>query len=56
MSTSNETAEFVEDQLATMPVRTGKMFGEYAIYLGDKVVGIKPSKKVRNAAPGAGGV
>ncbi|MBX3100006.1 MAG: TfoX/Sxy family protein [Salinibacterium sp.] len=51
MSTSKETAEFIEDQLGDLPIRTGRMFGEYALYLGDKVVGficddtlfIKPS-------------
>lgn len=51
MSTSEETAAFIEDQLAGLDVRTGKMFGEYAIYCDNKVVGfitddtlmIKPS-------------
>lgn len=51
MSTRPETAAYIEDQLDGLPVRTGRMFGEYALYLGDKVVGficddtlfIKPS-------------
>jgi TfoX/Sxy family transcriptional regulator of competence genes len=51
LSTKPETAAYIEDQLAGLPVRTGRMFGEYALYLGDKVVGficddtlfIKPS-------------
>lgn len=51
MSTSAETAAFIEDQLAGLDIRTGKMFGEYAIYCDNKVVGfitddtlrIKPS-------------
>ena len=52
MSTSKQTVAFIEDQLAGLPVRTQPMFGEYAIYLDDKVVGficddtlfIKPSE------------
>lgn len=51
MSTSKDTAAFIEDQLAGLDIRTGRMFGEYAIYCDDKVVGfitddvlkIKPS-------------
>jgi len=51
VSTSEETAAFIEDQLAGLDFRTGKMFGEYAIYCDNKVVGfitddtlmIKPS-------------
>ena len=51
MSTSKETAAFIEDQLAGLDIRTGRMFGEYAIYCDNKVVGfitddilrIKPS-------------
>lgn len=51
MSTSRDTVTFIEDQLGGLPVRTAAMFGEYAIYLDDKVVGficddtlfIKPS-------------
>lgn len=38
MSTRPETARYVEDQLDPLPIRTGRMFGEYAVYLGDKVV------------------
>lgn len=51
MSTSRETAAYIEDQLAGLDIRTGRMFGEYAIYCDGKVVGfitddtlfIKPS-------------
>ena len=51
MSTSKATIAFIEDQLAGLPIRTNPMFGEYAIYYDDKVVGficddtlfIKPS-------------
>jgi TfoX/Sxy family transcriptional regulator of competence genes len=52
VSTSKQTIAFIEDQLAGLPVRTQPMFGEYALYLDDKVVGficddtlfIKPSE------------
>jgi TfoX/Sxy family transcriptional regulator of competence genes len=52
MSTSKATIEFIEDQLAGLPIRTAPMFGEYGIYFDDKVVGficddtlfIKPSE------------
>ena len=51
MSTRKETVAFIEDQLVGLPIRTRPMFGEYAIYFDDKVVGficddtlfIKPS-------------
>ena len=51
MSTRKETVAFIEDQLGGLPIRTRPMFGEYAIYFDDKVVGfvcddtlfIKPS-------------
>ncbi len=51
MASSPASAEFVEDQLSGLNVRTGKMFGEYAVYCDGKVVGficnddffIKPS-------------
>ena len=38
MSTSRDTADYIEDQLAPLPVRTARMFGEYAVYLDEKVV------------------
>ena len=41
MSTSRETADFIEDQLAPLPVRTARMFGEFAVYLDEKVVAIE---------------
>ncbi|MEP6480593.1 MAG: TfoX/Sxy family protein [Rhodoglobus sp.] len=51
MSSSSDTASYIEDQLGDLDIRTGKMFGEYAIYCDNKVVGfitddtlmIKPS-------------
>jgi TfoX/Sxy family transcriptional regulator of competence genes len=51
MSTSKETAAFIEDQLSGLDIRTGRMFGEFALYCDTKVVGficddtlfIKPS-------------
>jgi TfoX/Sxy family transcriptional regulator of competence genes len=38
MATRKETAEYVLDQLDPLPVRTRAMFGEYALYYGDKTV------------------
>ncbi len=38
MSTSASTVEFIEDQLRGLPIRTARMFGEYAVYLDEKVV------------------
>lgn len=38
MSTSADTMAYIEDQLGDLPIRSGKMFGEYAIYLDEKVV------------------
>jgi TfoX/Sxy family transcriptional regulator of competence genes len=40
MSTSRATIEFIEDQLAGLPIRTRPMFGEYGIYCDDKIVGL----------------
>ena len=41
MSTKQSTADFVLDQLAAAgPVRVRKMFGDYALYCDDKVVGL----------------
>lgn len=41
MATSQSTTEFILDQLSSVPnVRVRKMFGEYALYCGDKVVGL----------------
>ncbi len=39
MPTSAGSADFVEDQLSGLDVRTAKMFGEYAVYCDGKVVG-----------------
>jgi TfoX/Sxy family transcriptional regulator of competence genes len=51
LSTSRQTIEFLEDQLGGLPIRTAPMFGEYGLYLDEKIVGficddtlfIKPS-------------
>lgn len=41
MATKVSTIEYIEDQLAEVPdVRSRKMFGEYALYAGDKVVAL----------------
>lgn len=41
MATKRSTIEYIEDQLADVPdVRSRKMFGEYALYAGDKVVAL----------------
>ncbi len=41
MATKVSTIEYIEDQLAEVPeVRSRKMFGEYALYVGDKVVAL----------------
>ncbi|MBX3104139.1 MAG: TfoX/Sxy family protein [Cryobacterium sp.] len=38
MATRQETTAFILDQLHPLPVRVRAMFGEYALYLDDKVV------------------
>ena len=41
MATKVSTIEYIEDQLAEVPeVHSRKMFGEYALYVGDKVVAL----------------
>lgn len=41
MATKVSTIEYIEDQLAEVPdVRSQKMFGEYALYAGNKVVAL----------------
>ena len=41
MSTKPSTIEYIEDQLAGIPeIGSRKMFGEYALYCGDKVVAL----------------
>lgn len=41
MATSQSTVDFVQDQLSELPgVRVRKMFGEYALYVGDQVVAL----------------
>jgi TfoX/Sxy family transcriptional regulator of competence genes len=40
MATSQSTTDFILDQLSSVPkVRVRKMFGEYALYCDEKVVG-----------------
>ena len=41
MATKQSTIEYIEDQLADVAgVRSRPMFGEYALYVGDKVVAL----------------
>jgi TfoX/Sxy family transcriptional regulator of competence genes len=41
MATSQSTVDFLLDQLSSLPgMRARKMFGEYALYCGDKVVAL----------------
>lgn len=40
MATKASTIEYIEDQLATLNVTSRKMFGEYALYRGGKVVAL----------------
>ena len=41
MSTKQETADYILSQLSDIPaVRVRKMFGEYALYVGTKVVAL----------------
>jgi TfoX/Sxy family transcriptional regulator of competence genes len=41
MATSQNTIHFLLDQLRSVQgVRTRKMFGEYALYCGDKIVAL----------------
>lgn len=41
MATTVATIEYIEDQLADVPdVSSRKMFGEYALYVGSKVVAL----------------
>jgi DNA transformation protein and related proteins len=41
MATSERTIDFLLDQLVAVPgMRTRKMFGEYALYCGEKVVAL----------------
>lgn len=40
MATSGQTIEYLLENLTDIPtIRTRKMFGEYAVYVDDKVVG-----------------
>lgn len=41
MATKQETVDFILDQLRNLPnIRMRKMFGEYALYVDEKVVGL----------------
>lgn len=41
MSTQQSTIDFLTDQLSSLPaIRFRKMFGEYALYCDEKVVGL----------------
>lgn len=41
MATSSSTVEYITDQLVSVPgISTRKMFGEYALYCGKKVVAL----------------
>lgn len=41
MATKQSTIDYIEDQLARVPaIHSRKMFGEYALYCGDKVVAL----------------
>lgn len=47
MSTKLSTIEYIEDQLTDVPeIRSQKMFGEYALYCGDKVVALICDEKM----------
>lgn len=41
MATAQSTIEYIEDQLTGIPdIHSRKMFGEYALYCGDKIVAL----------------
>lgn len=41
MATKQSTIDYIEDQLTEVPdIRSQKMFGEYALYCGEKVVAL----------------
>lgn len=47
MATKQSTIDYIEDQLAEVPdIRSQKMFGEYALYCGEKVVALVCDEKV----------
>ena len=55
MATSQRTIDFLLDQLSAVPgVRARKMFGEYALYCGEKVVALVCDDQlfVKLTAPG----
>ena len=57
MATSETTIRFLLDQLSNLPgVRARKMFGEYALYVGEKVVALVCDDQlfVKITAPGKG--
>jgi TfoX/Sxy family transcriptional regulator of competence genes len=55
MATKVSTVEYIEDQLSEVAgIRSRKMFGEYALYCGDKVVALVCDSKlyVKITVPG----
>lgn len=40
MATKQSTIEYIEDQLTGLDITSRKMFGEYALYCGGKVVAL----------------
>jgi DNA transformation protein and related proteins len=55
MATSQNTIDFILDQLSTLPkIRARKMFGEYALYCDEKVVALVCDDQlfVKITAPG----
>lgn len=55
MTTKQETADFIVEQLSSLgDVRVRKMFGDYALYVNDKVVGLICDDKlfIKYTAPG----
>ena len=47
MATKQSTIDYIEDQLADVPeIWSRKMFGEYALYCGEKVVALVCDEKV----------
>lgn len=41
MATKQSTIDYIEDQLSDVPeIHSRKMFGEYALYCGDKVIAL----------------
>ena len=55
MATTQSTVDFLLDQLAALPgIRARKMFGEYALYYQEKVVGLVCDDQLYVKTTGAG--